>query len=62
MALVTTSWTTTRVAPTRSAPFAEVTPGATPPASNIVGGVALILLGAGLLWFFLNPPEGYRWP
>jgi hypothetical protein len=68
MSLVATSWTTTRVAPTKSAPFAGL---AYPLAaektsasetalvakrSNFATNAFLALMGVGLLWFFLSPP------
>lgn len=77
MSLVATSWTTTRVAPTKSAPFAELPcpfAGEELPASGaalskksfFLGNALLAVSGLCLLLLFLNPPDrgvsGYRWP
>lgn len=69
MSLVATSWTTTKVAPTRRAPLAEL--GESAPTSPPTGGgvgpavgsvLPLLLLGAGLVWLFVRSSEDYRWP
>lgn len=62
-----TRWATTRVAPTRNAPFAGLSAsnGSTPSAGGITptGGVALVILVLGGLavWSEINKPK-HRWP
>lgn len=55
-----TKWTSTRVAPTRNAPFAglgESTPAAPPASGAFAGaqqGVALVLVGLGVIALYQN--------
>jgi hypothetical protein len=60
MSLVATSWTSTQVAPTRSAPFAGLseTAPATPPSCNVAGGVAVVLGFSALVWLVLAGTKG----